>query len=474
MNKVKILIKNSLLFALGNFGSRILIFLLVPLYTRYMTTAEYGMADILQNTINLFVPILSIDIALAVFRFSMQKEVDTDEVVSIAFYQNILSSIVFAGCCLIGYYVPIFSDIKNYIWLLPIVYMTQSLRTSFQEFCRGIENIRDYAVDSILYSIILFISTYIFIVYLDMGIIGFLQSLNVSSIVSILFLSYSCKIFRKIKKPSNLTRNLMREMYSYAIPLVPNDVSWWITNLAGRYLLIYFYTASLSGIYSVAYKIPSIMSVLVGIFMRAWEMMSVSDFENNEKDLSFYVKTYDMLIACVTLIGAVLIAFSFYICSFLYASDFVSSWKYMPFLIVAMCIGCYQSFLGSFYLALKRTDKSVRTTLIGAFVNLLSSVLLIYLFGAYGPGIAMILSYYVIFMLRTKDALELYQFQVPIRKITSVIILLIMMSLIVINVPSQLMVLQLSTLLILILCYINRYSLIYMYKLIVTVIFKRS
>ena len=70
-NKYKSLSKNVALFTVSSFGSKIIAFLLVPLYTSILSTEEYGTADLILETVSLLIPILTIDIQDAVLRFTI-------------------------------------------------------------------------------------------------------------------------------------------------------------------------------------------------------------------------------------------------------------------------------------------------------------------------------------------------------------------------------------------------------------------
>ncbi|MCE2197920.1 hypothetical protein GPX82_02235 [Streptococcus thermophilus] len=73
MNKYKKLLSNSLVFTIGNLVSKLLVFLLVPLYTYAMTPQEYGMADLYQTTASILLPLITMNIFDATLRFAMEK-----------------------------------------------------------------------------------------------------------------------------------------------------------------------------------------------------------------------------------------------------------------------------------------------------------------------------------------------------------------------------------------------------------------
>ena len=84
MDKYKRLFSNTLIFAVGTFGSKLLVFFLMPLYTHVLTDAEYGTSDLLQQSANLLVPLVSVGMASALIRFGLDKSYDKTSVFSTA------------------------------------------------------------------------------------------------------------------------------------------------------------------------------------------------------------------------------------------------------------------------------------------------------------------------------------------------------------------------------------------------------
>lgn len=74
MNKYQTLAANTILMSAGTFGSKLLVFLMVRFYTGYLTPAEYGTADLITQTANLLIPLVSLDITDAVFRFAADRQ----------------------------------------------------------------------------------------------------------------------------------------------------------------------------------------------------------------------------------------------------------------------------------------------------------------------------------------------------------------------------------------------------------------
>ena len=79
-SKYQRLAGNTVKLGLGTFGSKLLVFLMVRFYTEYLSPADYGTADLITQTANLLIPLLSLGITDAVFRFAMEEKRRTQPV----------------------------------------------------------------------------------------------------------------------------------------------------------------------------------------------------------------------------------------------------------------------------------------------------------------------------------------------------------------------------------------------------------
>lgn len=100
-DKFKKLASNTMIFAIGSIGSKFITFLLVPIYTNTLTTAEYGTTEIVVTAINLLIPFLSLSIQDAVLRFGLAPDVEAKKVIKNAVFIVGIGSII---SCLLGMY----------------------------------------------------------------------------------------------------------------------------------------------------------------------------------------------------------------------------------------------------------------------------------------------------------------------------------------------------------------------------------
>ena len=162
--KNKYLIKNTLLIFLGNFGSKLIYFFLVPFYTNFLSTSEYGTIDFFVILCTIIIPIITMNISESVMRFEMDK--DKDE-----------SSIIGSG-------ILITSD---YAILIVIYILTLSLSQILLCFIRGKELLLKYSIISIAQTVIIVIANIILLCGFKIGINGYL----ISYIIGYLFTSSS-------------------------------------------------------------------------------------------------------------------------------------------------------------------------------------------------------------------------------------------------------------------------------------------
>ena len=90
--RTEYLAKNTVLFAIGNLGTKLISFFLVPLYTNALSTNQYGIIDLIASICTVLVPVLTFNIGESVMRFSLDEDADYDKIFSVG--------ILFMGMCI--------------------------------------------------------------------------------------------------------------------------------------------------------------------------------------------------------------------------------------------------------------------------------------------------------------------------------------------------------------------------------------
>lgn len=396
MDKYKRLFSNTLIFAIGTFSSKLLSFFLTRLYTEVLSQGEYGITDMLQQSGNLLLPLLTLGITNAVVRFGLDKGVRKSDV----FTTGLLS--LFGGIVLLLLISPLLGLIPlitDYVWLLCVFVLTSSLRSLCAQFVRAQNRVKLFAIDGILSTLTTILFNILYLVVFKFGIVGYMFSIICSDVLSVVFLMVVARLHRFINVRS-LDFSVTRSMLKYAIPLIPNTVLWWITNVSDRYIVSWVWDESYTGLYAAAYKIPSLVILVSGIFMDAWQISAVTEEEGRNR---FYTKVTSLYGALLFVMASGVILVTRFVPHILFAEEYYEAWRYIPLLTIAVVFTCLVNFLGSIYMVEKKSVRSLLTALLSAIINVVLNLLWIPKYGVNGAAAATLVCYLVVFIVRLLD-----------------------------------------------------------------------
>ena len=397
-SKYGALSKNTLLFTINSFGSKVITFLLVPLYTNVLSTNDYGTADLMTSTAQLLIPLLTLNIQDAVLRFSLDKTKNPKKIISVGCTINSIALCILGIVLFLLSYFGILSFGKEYIIFLFFSFAFGGIQNSMQMYIKAIDNVKVLVYSGLASTFCSCLSNLLLLLVFKIGILGYLISNLVGHLVAIVIMFFSGKIYQDIRFTTD--RKLIKEMIVYSAPLAINSVAWWINTASDKYIITFFCGAAINGIYSVAYKIPTILSTLQTIFYNAWSVSAITEFDKDDKD-SFIGNIYSLYM-CVSTIGcSAILIFNKFLASLLYAKDFFEAWAYVPFLLLGVVFNGIALFEGCLFTAVKKTKDVSQTTIVGAIVNTIANFALIPLYGAIGAAFATMIGYFTVWLVRT-------------------------------------------------------------------------
>lgn len=424
MKKYIYLIKNMGLLTISNFSSKLLSFLLVPLYTSVLTTKDYGIYDIFNTTIMLLIPILTMGIIESVLRFPLENR-ENSEVIYIVGLKHVLRGFfILIIVCGINYVYTFSDTLLKYNIFFIFLYITAVVSQMLQNFARGIEKVSSLAVSGILSSIAVISLNILFLLYLDLGLVGYFLANILGMVISIIYLVFSLGVW-KYKLSRKIDKKLEKEMLNYSIPTIANSISWWVNNAADRYIIISLFGLATNGIYSVSYKIPSIMNVFQTIFNQAWTISAVQEFDKNDSN-GFYKNVYSGTNFVMITVCSILILLTKVLARLLYKNQFYSAWTYVPYLLISILFGVLCGVLGGVYTATKDSKKLGSSTVIGAVVNVIAGYLLSVLIGPIGAALGTLLSYIIVWLIRLVDVKKYMKLRINLKRdVISYVVLLL-------------------------------------------------
>lgn len=435
MNKYQKLLSNTAILGVGTFASKILVFLLLPLYTAYLSAAEYGTADIITQSANLLMPLLSLGVCDAVFRFTLDRDIDRRRVLTTGLY------VIFAGFLVFAALFPLLNLIEyfeGYMWLIILYAFIANVHSLLAQYCRASGMTAFFALQGIIATALTIALNILFLVVLDIGLLGYVLSVVLSdAAVALLIIIVIRRDFSLSLK--RIDKELGKLMLRFSVPLIPTTVFWWITNVSDRYMIKGFIGDEINGLYAAAFKIPTMLILLSGIFIEAWQFSAVTerDTESRKEHEVFFGTVFDSFQGMLYISGAGLIAFSKIFAKVLFADSYYTAWEYMPILIVATVFSSLVTFMGSVYLVDKKSVHSFVTSMIGALVNIaLNLVLIPTVLGANGAALATFLSYFVVFIIRAANTRKMIRFNLHTSKlIVNTVIIAVQTAFMVLELP---------------------------------------
>lgn len=390
----KNLVNNSILFTLANLGSKIITFLMVPLYTFVLTPDLYGTIDIVTTTIGLTTPVIFLCISDAVMRYTMNSQYSKKDILSNGLKVFILGFTLI--CILCFFFENLFFENKYKIYFL-VMFATNGLLLIFNQFLRSIGKIKEFAINGTLYTFILVCSNIILLVKMNAGIYGYFTSIILSNGVCLIYAILSSRAWKYITlNPSNVVLN---KMLKYSLPLIPNSLMWWIMDASDKFIITFFLGINSNGIYAISKKIPTIIDTFHSIFNQAWQISAIQENGSTE-NVNFTSNIYKVYTVLIFSVVSILLVCSRVVVKYVLSTNYHESWKYIPLLLFSVAFSSLSGFLSANFIANEKTGIIFKTTLYGAIINTIMNFILIPLLGINGAALATAISFFVVLKIR--------------------------------------------------------------------------
>lgn len=401
---LKSLAGNTLIFAIGNSVSILLTFVMVPFYTKILSPADFGISDILTTTTAMLVPLVSLNVFSAIFRFAL----DDDNHIEI-FTNGLLISLIGGFLSLVVSGILLLLGIK-YSFLVGVYLGITLLLNLFQNFTRGINKVKSFAISGIIATLSNVLSNVILMWVFKFGLNGYLYSLIISALITTIFLFINNKLYTYIslnKKSWSNTKDLL----IYSIPMIPNSFAWWLTNDANKLIILAFVGPSANGIFAIANKIPTMVTTIFGMFSNAWQMTAVKEKEKSYTT-ELYSLTFNLMFGGILIINAIVVVLIQWFMGFYVSDKFYNAWKLVPILLMTSFFSNMSAFFGTTYLVAKKTKGLFTTTIWGTTINIALSFVSVPLIGINGAAISGAVGFFIVSILRLKQTSEWIKIQI--------------------------------------------------------------
>ncbi|WP_422106674.1 lipopolysaccharide biosynthesis protein [Winogradskyella sp.] len=397
MNNKSDFIKSSFFYSVGIIGSKVVFFILVPIFSFFLSKQELGEYDLILVSITLITPLITLQVSDAVYRFLIQKEDKKSRKIIISTGLMVIA----VGCLAFLLAVSILNRFLHYqlIFEFSLLQLTFCGFFFFQQVTRGLKTNQWYALMGVINSLLVIALSLVTLIVFEMGLKGVLFSLIISQFASIAIVMFMGGITAYIT-PSFVDFKIAKKLVTYSWPLLPNAISWWLIDLGNRYVILFFLSEEYNGIFAIASRYAGIVALVNSVFILTWQDFIISDKETHEDSKSKASEIFKRFFIFELSFITVLAALSKYIIQFTTDSDFHIASDYLPILLLSAGFSAFCAYFGAFYLKSKDTFGVFSTTIIGGIVNIIIGVSFINQIGLYAVAIGSLIGFITTFLLR--------------------------------------------------------------------------
>ena len=393
-------ITDIFIYGFGNLGSKMITFLLIPLYTYYIKPEEYGYYDITLNMIFLMIPFVTLQLRDGVFRFLLDNDDDNIRINIITFtYKFLLQTTLIV--LLIAVITPCFISIPYIGWIaFTLIFM--SFYEVQMQIVRGTGNNKYFVIASIMTAFSTAGGSVLCIVVFNMGIAGIFCASILARTISIIIIEQKLHLFKKYFYYNFKNKELNRSLINYSLPLLPNIICCWLISSSNRFYIEHFLGLEENGIYAVAAKFTCILENFTVIIYQAWQETAIKQYKSTDKNNYFskILNTYILVLSLMAIFLVFILKMNY---SWLVSPKYLKSVAYLYPLSISVIFYALASFLDMGYQCYKQTVKTLPSIIMTALLNMLLNYLFIKEIGIYGIIYSSIISYMFLFIYRLFD-----------------------------------------------------------------------
>lgn len=390
----KQLLSDTVVFGIGNALMKLVQFCLMPIYTAYMTTDQYGVGELINNLNELLYPLACLAIYDAVFRFALDDDGKKKKVLSSGIAVAVISIPFVAIAASIAFF---FFDF-HFAWLLSLMCITAGIRYVCVHFTRGIGRPLLFAGAGVFGSLVMLAGAVVFLAIFHYGIEGYLLSFIVAHVCTTIFVVLRGQLYSYFAF-TEISIDEIKSMIRYSIPMIPNGMTWSAVNFIDRYAILIVCGAGTAGLFTAAGKLPAVINMISMIAQQSLQIFAAKEIASSDKDKSFskVFSTYSVL---MLLMGSFVISITEPLSKILLKGDFIKASQYVPLFLVVALISNYAAYFAMFYNAIKDTRMILVTTLIGALINIIFAIALVIPFGPWGVIASSVIAYLIMLVIR--------------------------------------------------------------------------
>ena len=287
------LTRHSAVYGLGSLVSRFIAVLLLPIYTRYLSPADYGLIETLIALSAILTVLLAAGVKSAFFRFYFDEE-DKRRVIRTSFWFTMASATtgLVAGLVFAGPISELLFDTSEHADLVRAAFVGLWAHVNYEQMTslfRVEQRSGAYLIATLINLGLTVGATLLLVVVLDKGPIGVI----IGNFTGTLLVYAGLLAYRREQLGVELDRPLLREMNRFGMPLVPSALFLWALNFSDRLFLVKLSGPREVGLYSIGVRMASAIILFLAAFRTAWPAFAYSIEDDREAKRTYsFVLTY--------------------------------------------------------------------------------------------------------------------------------------------------------------------------------------
>lgn len=405
MSREKNLAKNTIIITIGKICTQLITFFLLPLYTGILSTEEYGTVDLLNTLVSLLLPIVTFQVEQAVFRELIEVRGKKDK------ESRIISSAVITVIFQCIVYLIIFALISPFInnhykFFLATNVVANIFLSLLLQIARGFGDNKKYAFASFISALSTIVFNVLFLVVIKLGANGMLLGTMLGQIVATIYLFITLKLYKYLKV-KDYKKEVIKSLWKYSLPLIPNAISWWVFNASDRVIASAFLGVDQNGILAASLKFSAVFITFYNIFNMSWtESISIAIKDDDVSD--YFNRMFNIVLRLFTAMAIGMIACMPFVFPIMINEKFSAGYGLIPISIIGSLFNVVVGLISVIYVAEKNTKAIASTSIVAAMINIMVHLVLIKFIGLYAAVISTFIAYFVMSIYRLVDASKRY------------------------------------------------------------------
>jgi len=416
-------LKDIGVYAIGNIGSKIITFLMVPMYTYFVhDTSDFGYYDVCLTVCLLLIPFVTLQLRDGAFRFLLDCDDDTQRKRIVTFVTRTMISTLSLSLLVTGV-MALLTDIQ-YLGYVVGLLIAMSLQEVYSQVFRGLGNNRAFVAVGILSALGIGVFSIILVAAMGWGIKGIFLANILARVFALVIVEARVKLVSRNISWEIDSREVARDIIRYTLPLLPGSVCWWLTGSSDRLFINHFLGLDVNGVYAVAIRFTGIINTLGIIFYQAWQETAILQYNSPDRD-RFFSRMFN---SYIFLLAAIFVGYVFMLkinYCWLVAPEYQESLNFIYPLGLSAVIFAVAAFFDMGYQCAKDTKRTLPAIVLAATVNVVLNFMLIKSLGVHGVIITLLVTYLVLVIYRWHDMKRYFVLEINPRTAVPVAVLML-------------------------------------------------